>query len=411
MSFVFELPDLAEGTTEAQILEWLVAVGDTVVIDQDIVEVETAKAVVVIPSPTAGVVAELHGPVGAVMEVGMPLITFQTSDEPAVPAQPEEKTANLVGYGPSSSHRGRRRKTVPAASPEPAPEPTLAPAPVRALATPPVRKLAKTLGISLSSIVGTGAQGVVTRTDVEKAAQTEATTPTPTPAPPTSAPTVTPVAGIRRTIAQKMQMAHAIPTASAWLDADATGLMRLRSSLKKSHPDAGITPMAIVMFLTIKALNHVPVLNAHYLEGEIHTFSDVHLAFAASTDRGLLVPTIKDAHSKSIVEIASELRRLTTSARDGSIKPNELTGSTFTISNYGSLGMDGGIPLMNHPNTGILGIGAIGDKAIVEDGQVVVRPTVNLSLSFDHRVCDGAEASEFLTFLAQAVADPAVLLL
>ena len=286
---------------------------------------------------------------------------------------------------------------------------------------PPVRKLAKALGIALNTVTGTGTGGVITRADVEHAAlpataesappPEAAATPTAPPASAVSATTVTPVTGIRRTIAQKMQMAHAIPTASAWLDADATGLMRLRASLKKSHPDAGITPMAIVMFLTIKALNHVPVLNAHYLEGEIHTFSDVHLAFAASTDRGLLVPTIKDAHSKSIVEIASELRRLTSSARDGSIKPNELTGSTFTISNYGSLGMDGGIPLMNHPNTGILGIGAIGDKAIVENGQVVVRPTVNLSLSFDHRVCDGAEASEFLTFLAQAVADPAVLLL
>ncbi len=411
MVFVFDLPDLAEGTTEAQILEWLVQVGDTVTIDQDIVEVETAKAVVVIPSPTAGVVAELHGPVGAVMEVGKPLITFNTE---AHAADPEKKTANLVGYGPSSDHRGRRRRPA-ATSLVDVPDEL----PSRPLAKPPVRKLAKSLGIHLGSVAGTGVGGIVTRADVEEATQTKpATIPAPvstavaTPVPvPAANTSVIPVTGIRRTIAQKMEMAHAIPTASAWLDADATGLMRLRASLKKSHPDAGITPMAIVMFLTVKALNHVPVLNAHYREGEIHTFSDVHLAFAASTDRGLLVPTARDAHNMSIVEIAAELRRLTNSARDGSIKPNELVGSTFTISNYGSLGMDGGIPLMNHPNTGILGIGAITDKAVVEDGQVVIRPTVNLSLSFDHRVCDGAEASEFLTFLAQAVADPAVLLL
>jgi 2-oxoisovalerate dehydrogenase E2 component (dihydrolipoyl transacylase) len=405
--FVFDLPDLAEGTTEAQILEWLVQVGDTVTIDQDIVEVETAKAVVVIPSPTAGVVAELHGPVGAVMEVGKPLITFNTATQTA---DPEKKTANLVGYGPSSDHRGRRRRPA-ASSPAEVPDEV----PSRPLAKPPVRKLAKELGVHLGSVAGTGVGGIVTRADVEEATQAKPpamAAPVATPAPPPASNTsVIPVTGIRRTIAQKMEMAHAIPTASAWLDADATGLMRLRASLKKSHPDAGITPMAIVMFLTVKALNHVPVLNAHYRDGEIHTFSDVHLAFAASTDRGLLVPTARDAHNMSIVEIAAELRRLTNSARDGSIKPNELIGSTFTISNYGSLGMDGGIPLMNHPNTGILGIGAITDKAVVEAGQVVIRPTVNLSLSFDHRVCDGAEASEFLTFLAQAVADPAVLLL
>jgi 2-oxoisovalerate dehydrogenase E2 component (dihydrolipoyl transacylase) len=401
--FVFDLPDLAEGTTEAQILEWLVQVGDTVTIDQDIVEVETAKAVVVIPSPTAGVVAELHGPVGAVMEVGKPLITFNTA---AQTTDPEKKTANLVGYGPSSDHRGRRRRPA-ATSPVDVPDEM----PSRPLAKPPVRKLAKGLGIDLGSVAGTGVGGVVTRADVEEATHTKPAAIAKPVAAQASNTSVIPVTGIRRTIAQKMEMAHAIPTASAWLDADATGLMRLRASLKKSHPDAGITPMAIVMFLTVKALNHVPVLNAHYREGEIHTFSDVHLAFAASTDRGLLVPTARDAHNMSIVEIAAELRRLTNSARDGSIKPNELIGSTFTISNYGSLGMDGGIPLMNHPNTGILGIGAITDKAVVEAGQVVIRPTVNLSLSFDHRVCDGAEASEFLTFLAQAVADPAVLLL
>jgi len=223
--------------------------------------------------------------------------------------------------------------------------------------------------------------------------------------------TVTPVTGIRRTIAKKMEQAHAIPAASAWLDADATGLMRLRSSLKKSHPEAGVTPMAIIMFLTAKALDHVPVLNSHYVDDQILTFSDVHLGFAASTDRGLLVPSVKNADKASIIEISLELRRLTQAARDGKVTPAELGGSTFTISNYGSLGMDGGIPLLNPPNAGILGVSSIKDQAIVEDGAVVIQPTVNLSLSFDHRVCDGAEASEFLTFLAQAVADPAVLLL
>ncbi len=436
MSYVFNLPDLAEGTTEAQILEWLVSVGDTVEIDQDIVEVETAKAVVVIPSPTAGTVSELHGAAGTMMVVGEPLISFDVPSDtpkPLLGADEAEAPANLVGYGPSEGgHRRRRRRpsTAPAAS---------IAVTARPLAKPPVRRLAKELGVDLATIAGTGTGGVITRSDVEQAQSPE---PSPTPAPEAtpvapaaqaaSAPeatapparpasvepatshdgrTVTPVTGIRRTIAKKMEQAHAIPTASAWLNADATGLMRLRSSLKKSHPEAGVTPMAIIMFLTARALDHVPVLNSHYIDDQIITFSDVHLGFAASTDRGLLVPSVKDADKASIIEISLELRRLTQAARDGTVTPAELGGSTFTISNYGSLGMDGGIPLMNPPNTGILGVSSIKDQAIVEDGAVVIQPTVNLSLSFDHRVCDGAEASEFLTFLAQAVADPAVLLL
>ena len=451
MSYVFNLPDLAEGTTEAQILEWLVAEGDAVEIDQDIVEVETAKAVVVIPSPTAGVVSELHGEAGAMMLVGQPLISFDVPSGDSDEADEAEAPANLVGYGPSEGgHRRRRRASV-------APTGAIA-VDARPLAKPPVRKLAKELGVDLGTVAGTGSGGIITRADVELACSPEtnsalatpapvAPTPVPSPAPtaaPTAAPsptpipaptlasaaaapqarpasiepattnndrTVTPVTGIRRTIAKKMEQAHAIPAASAWLDADATGLMRLRSSLKKSHPEAGVTPMAIIMFLTAKALEHVPVLNSHYVDDQIITFSDVHLGFAASTDRGLLVPSVKNADKASIIEISLELRRLTQAARDGKVTPAELGGSTFTISNYGSLGMDGGIPLLNPPNTGILGVSSIKDQAMVEDGAVVIQPTVNLSLSFDHRVCDGAEASEFLTFLAQAVADPAVLLL
>ena len=427
MSYVFNLPDLAEGTTEAQILEWLVAEGDSVEIDQDIVEVETAKAVVVIPSPTAGVVSELHGEAGAMMLVGQPLISFDIASGDSDEADKADAPANLVGYGPSQGgHRRRRRSSA-----EPREAIALA---GRPFAKPPARKLAKELGVDLGTVAGTGSGGVITRADVELACSPETNaahaTPapvTPTPAPAAVAPparpasvepattntdrTVTPVTGIRRTIAKKMEQAHAIPAASAWLDADATGLMRLRSSLKKSHPEAGVTPMAIIMFLTAKALDHVPVLNSHYVDDQILTFSDVHLGFAASTDRGLLVPSVKNADKASIIEISLELRRLTQAARDGKVTPAELGGSTFTISNYGSLGMDGGIPLLNPPNAGILGVSSIKDQAIVEDGAVVIQPTVNLSLSFDHRVCDGAEASEFLTFLAQAVADPAVLLL
>ena len=433
MRVTFDLPDLGEGLTEAEIIEWKVDVGDQVGLDQEIVEVSTAKAVVVIPSPHAGVVAELHGAAGDVLDVGAPLISFEVeggegstvpAEPPAVVASdsaettPSDRSPNLVGYGVAEDtvDTGRRRRrhavgapqvaTVSSASaPDAA---TRAADGSRPLAKPPVRKLARELGIDLAAIPGTGPGGVVTRDDVHAAAEA-----TPQPAPSLDTPDaagaqtrLVPVRGVRRNIAARMEASGAIPAAAAWQETRADGLLELRDELNEARPDARITPFAIVLRVVVAALREVPMLNTHYSDEGILVHGSVHLGVAASTDRGLLVPVIRDADRKSIWDLNDELRRLTTAARNRTIAPTELIGSTFTVTNYGALGLDGGIPLINAPEVGILGIGAIRSRAVVtRKGKVRKAPTAQLTLSFDHRVADGAEAARFVGYVAERIAD------
>ncbi|UCG40873.1 MAG: 2-oxo acid dehydrogenase subunit E2 [Acidimicrobiia bacterium] len=406
MARTFNLPDLGEGLTEAEIVEWRVAVGDDVALDQEIVEVETAKASVVIPSPFAGVVLELHGAAGDAMEVGAPLITFADageaaeathSDSAATAPDDEERTPNLVGYGATSDRSRRRRRGT---SPSHAASDT-EPAPTKPRAKPPVRKLAKDLGVDLGSVRATGKDHTITRDDVQAAA-------TGVPGPATGG--TIPVRGVRRTIARQMERSHAIPSAAAWVEADASGLVRLRKALAARHPEERITSLAIVCRLVVEALREVPHLNARWSEEEITLLDDIHLGIAVATDRGLVVPVVRNAHTQSIRELAGSMADKVDGARANTLPPTDLVGSTFTITNFGALGMDGGIPLINHPEVGILGMGRLIDRPHVEAGTVVVRPTVTLSLSFDHRVADGSEASRFLSVLAELVAEPAILL-
>ncbi len=417
----FNLPDLGEGLTEAEILEWKVAEGDEVRLDQEIVEVSTAKAVVVIPSPHAGVVATLHGAPGDVLEVGTPLITYRVGEEsppeeaapadatPGTTEQPapdegpgDERSPNLVGYGATEDRVGRRgrRRSTPTAAPAPAGD--------RPRAKPPVRKLAKDLGVDLGAVAPSGPSGTITREDVRAAAGAPPEQPEtqPTPATPaTPGGSVEPVRGVRRNIAQRMEVAGAIPAASAWHEARVEGLLELRDELADANPDTRITPFAIVLRLVVSALRSVPALNAHWTDEGIRRFDEVHLGFAAATDRGLLVPVIRDAHQRSILELNAELRRLTDEAREGTIAPTELIGSTFTVTNYGALGMDGGIPLINAPEVAILGVGRVVDRPVAtRKGKVRVAPTAQLTLSFDHRVSDGAEAADFLGWVAERLA-------
>ncbi|MEX1288569.1 MAG: dihydrolipoamide acetyltransferase family protein [Acidimicrobiia bacterium] len=416
----FNLPDLGEGLTEAEILEWKIAEGDEVRLDQEIVEVSTAKAVVVIPSPHAGIVATLHGAPGDVLEVGTPLITYRVGEEaPAEEAAPadtapgeteqpaaiaespgDERSPNLVGYGATEDRVGRRgrRRSAPTATP--------APAGGRPKAKPPVRKLAKDLGVDLGAVAPSGPGGTITRDDVRAAAGTPPDQPAPMPTPTTEATkpggAVEPVRGVRRSIAQRMEVAGAIPAASAWHEARVDGLLELRDELADANPDTRITPFAIVLRLVVSALRSVPALNAHWTDEGIRRFDEVHLGFAAATDRGLLVPVIRDAHQRSILELNAELRRLTDEARAGTIAPTELIGSTFTVTNYGALGMDGGIPLINAPEVAILGVGRVVERPVAtRKGKVRVAPTAQLTLSFDHRVSDGAEAADFLGWVAE----------
>lgn len=405
MAKTFNLPDLGEGLTEAEIVAWRVAVGDDVALDQEIVEVETAKASVVIPSPFAGIVTTLHGAPGDTIAVGAPLITFDgDAEDPgagapddAGDASDEERTPNLVGYG-ATSDRSRRRRRTP--RDEGHTEPSSR---TRPKAKPPVRKLAKDLGVDLRSVPPTGPDGTISRDDVLAAAPAAPTTSTP-------AATVIPVRGVRRTIARQMTRSHEIPSAATWVEAEASGLVRLRRALSARHPEERITGLAIIARLVVDALREVPVLNARWSEEEITILDGVHLGIAVATDRGLVVPVVRDADRLGIRQLAAEVARVVDAARDNTLPPSELVGSTFTITNFGALGMDGGIPLINHPEVGILGMGRLTDRPFVEAGVVGARPTLNLSLAFDHRVADGAEASRFLSRLADLVAEPALLL-
>lgn len=418
----FLLPDLGEGLTEGVIVRWLVAVGDDVEVDQAVAEIETAKAVVEVPSPFAGTVTALHAEVGDEVAVGLPLVSIDVggsddaSGEPS-PGSDGESGSVLVGYGTGEKRTGRRRRS--AARPA-----TAEPSPERPLATPPVRKMAKDMGIDLADVPASGPEGTVTRDDIRAYAASlddDDRSDQPAvasggdravPADPDRVERI-PVRGVRKRIAEKMARSRReIADATTWVDCDATALMQLRDELHADHPDVGITPLAIIMRAAVAGLEQFPILNARLdtEAQEIVVPSFVHMGFAAQTDRGLVVPVITDAHRRSTLELAGELRRLARGARDGSLAPNEVTGGTFTVSNYGSFGVDGASAVINHPEVAILGTGRISDRPWVVDGQIVVRQVMQLSIAFDHRVADGGEAAGFLRFVADCVERPGRLL-
>lgn len=383
----FLLPDLGEGLTEAEIVRWLVGVGDTVALDQPIAEVETAKAVVEVPSPFAGTVAALHAAEGAHVQVGAPLMSVELAE-----SDNGASGALLVGYGTGQAHSRRRN-----------PRPSEVPQSDRPRAKPPVRKLAKELGVDLDKVNGSGPEGLVTRADVKAAAEAAA------PAAPGEEVERIPLRGVRRAIAEKMTASRReVPEATAWVDCDATGLCKLRDRLNADHTAVRVSPLAIILRACVAGLRQFPSLNASIdvERGEIVLHRQVNLGIAVHTDRGLLVPVVTDAHQLSTLQIAAELRRLATAARDGSVTPAELVGSTFSISNYGSLGVDGGNPVINYPEAAILGVGRIAERPWVHKGKVTPRKVVQLSIAFDHRICDGADAAGFLRLIADCVEDP-----
>ncbi len=380
---VFLLPDLGEGLIEAEVVHWLVAVGDTVASDQPVAAVETEKAVVEIPSPFPGTVLTLHADEGAQVQVGQPLITVEVGPSSAA-AQPG---GVLVGYG-TGAGRSRRR-----AQHDPLP-------PSHPRAKPPVRKLAKDLGVDLARVSGSGPDGVITREDVQAAAEpVQAISPTAS----------IPLRGARKAMAAKMSAARReIPDASAYVDCDATRLSRLRHRLAEAHPGVRMPALAIILRACVAGLREFPSLNScmDAERGEVVLHPHINLGFAAATERGLMVPVIKDAHTMPLLRIAAELSRLTTLAREGTAQPSDLAGGTFTVSNYGSLGIDGGTPIINFPEAAILGVGRIADRPWVHNGAVKPRKVARLSITFDHRIADGAEAAGFLRFVADCVEHP-----
>ncbi|QBJ91460.1 2-oxo acid dehydrogenase subunit E2 [Streptomyces seoulensis] len=435
----FKLPDLGEGLTEAEIVRWLVAVGDVVAIDQPVVEVETAKAMVEVPCPYGGVVTARYGEEGTELPVGAPLITVAVGSPDAAavgpagePAAEAEGSGNvLVGYGTQAPARRRRRVrtqltvangTAPAA-PAPAPAPTLTPEPAapESLApqgpvpviSPLVRKLARDNGVDLHALRGTGPDGLILRADVEAALRVEATAP-PTTAPPTAASEGTriPLKGVRGAVAEKLSRSRReIPDATCWVDADATELLRARAAMNATGAPK-ISLVALLARICAAALARFPELNS-YVDTEareVVQLPGVHLGFAAQTERGLVVPVVRDAHTRDAESLTAEFARLTEAARAGRLTPGELTGGTFTLNNYGVFGVDGSTPIINHPEAAMLGVGRIVPKPWVHEGELAVRQVVQLSLTFDHRVCDGGTAGGFLRYVADCVEQPAVLL-
>jgi pyruvate dehydrogenase E2 component (dihydrolipoamide acetyltransferase) len=435
------LPDLGEGLTEATLVRWLVAPGDVVAQDQIIAEVETAKATVELPSPFAGTVARCHAEEGDDVAVGAVVLSLAGEptgqqagdgqvgvDEPADDGQPagdesagdesagdgdrdgDDGGSLLVGYGTATS-RGRRRRSHGAHRP-----PTMRVG--RPRAKPPVRKLAKDLGVDLEQVTGSGPDGRITRDDVRAASQAAVAAAGPAAAEPVAAakPTGsrrTPVAGVRARIADHLSVAwREIPAASCWITCDATELLAVRAALARAHPDVRITPLALVLRCCVVALRDVPQLNASFdaEARELVHHDAVHLGVATQTERGLVVPVIRDAGDRSVLDLATAVGELAAAARDNTLPPAQMVGGTFTVSNFGAFGVDGGTPIVNHPEAAIVGVGRIAPRPWVVDRTVEVRDVIELSLTFDHRVCDGGEAAGFLRRLADLVEQPTLLL-
>jgi pyruvate dehydrogenase E2 component (dihydrolipoamide acetyltransferase) len=443
---IFLLPDVGEGLVEAEIVTWKVKVGDVVTLNQPLVDIETAKAVVELPSPYAGTVTALHGEVGDVIEVHHPLITFDVGGQgapatSAVAAAPEAadgagRDAVLVGYGVANEEavatRTHRRK---ASAPTPS---VVAAAPARAGAThsalaprstPPVRLYAKQQGIDIATLNGTGRDGLVTRSDVERALGAPA-------APATSAVLSGPdttsrfvgrdlaswssgpkeeriaVKGVLRSMSDAMvQSAFSAPHAAVWVRVDATRTVELLDSLKLRPSLAGVrlSPLTIVALAMCDGARHYPGINSSFdaANAEVVVRRSVNLGIAANTPRGLIVPSIKGADQLDLFAMANALNTLVDKARAGTTTPEEMLGTTLTITNVGPFRVDGAMPILP-PGTGaIVAVGQIAKAPWVVADAVVVRHVVELSMSFDHRQVDGAMASAFLAHVGHFLEDPA----
>lgn len=376
----FLVPDLGEGLQDATITSWAVDVGDQVELNQTLCTVETNKAEVEIPSPYAGRVVERGGEAGQTLDVGSLLLRIETSEDVA----PQRKPV-LVGYGADDAMDVSRRVRARSGRPR---------------AKPPVRKLAAELNVDLAAVSASGPDGIVTGDDVRQAAGTVVET--------------VPVRGVQAEMARRMALSRReIPDAHASVTVDGGALLRLRDRLGDTDPP--VTPFVLTLRLLTLALTHHPALNATWIETadgpQIHRHSAIHLGFGVAAPRGLLVPVITDAHDRTTRELAAAVARLVDEARTGRVRPADLSGSTFTVSNFGALGVDDGVPVINHPEAAILGMGSLKPRPVVIDGEVVARPTMTLTCAFDHRVADGAMVAAFLRELRELIETPEVALL
>jgi len=480
----FKLPDVGEGLTEAEIVRWHVAPGDQVRVNQTIVEIETAKAVVELPCPFEGVVAGLLAAEGDTVEVGRPIIQVETEPDgaaaptgeaqPAAAAEEPRPAAEaaagaaegesggrrpvLVGYGVKAGATRRRPRrpgpgrgpagTAPAAPSFPGAAATAAPAPPPAvppaagggpgggraipLAKPPVRKLAKDLGVDLATVTGTGPNGTITRDDVRRAAAATppaatvpaATVPAATvpavpvtPAAPQAAPAGReeriPVKGVMKAMASAMvASAFSVPHVTEFLQVDVTATVDAVARLR-AMPDFAevkVSPLLLVARALITAARRHPLINSSWAGDEVVVKHYVNLGIAVATERGLVVPNIKDAQELSLPGLAKALNELTARAREGRSQPAEMTGGTITITNVGVFGVDAGTPIINPGEAAILAFGRIRDMPWVVDGAIVPRKVCTLALSFDHRIIDGELGSAVLREVGAMLEDPLRLL-
>lgn len=455
----FMLPDLGEGLTEADVVQWLIAPGDEVALNQTLAEVETAKAVVELPSPYEGVIAALHAEAGATVAVGAPLLTFEiTVDEPEGPAAPaaaqdaaedaatdtlkdaapqgEQKAQpNLVGYGaaPSAAGRPARRTRRAASTPRPdtavleaAPHdaipatPTEVPPGERPRSTPPVRAHAKALGIEIALVAADVGERRITRDDVDAYAARVGAAAAPASAPTAAVPADLGadgdraerrirVRGVRRhTAAAMVQSAFSAPHVTVFHTVDVTATMDLIDALSRDRSLEGrrIGPLTVVAKAVCLALPRTPGLNARWDDDDIVERDYVDLGIAVATERGLVVPNIRDAERMTLLGLADALAELTATARAGKSSPADLAGGTFSLTNIGVFGVEGGTPILPPGQSGILALGAVQKRPWEHRGEIALREVMTLSLSFDHRVVDGAEGARFLKDVADILQEP-----
>ncbi|SDF75500.1 pyruvate dehydrogenase E2 component (dihydrolipoamide acetyltransferase) [Blastococcus aurantiacus] len=458
----FNLPDVGEGLTEAEVLQWLVAVGDTVTVNQPLCEVETAKAAVELPSPHAGRVVELLVEAGATVDVGTPIITIDTGEGAEAPPETGgtgligETTANgrtavLVGYGPrtTDARRRPRRTDTTESTPLLATAPDARSKPVRhgglevgrqaeaaavradaasstavapgrrgprPLAKPPVRRYAKDCGVDLATVRGTGAGGVITRADVDAARALAPAAVVAVPRTPSAGEQRIPIRGVRKhTAAAMVASAFTAPHVTEFLTVDVTRTMKLRDRLatRPELAELKLSPLLFVAKAVLLAIGRHPMINSSWDEAaqEIVVHGQVNLGIAAATPRGLVVPNIRDAGRMSLAELAGELAELTATARAGRTPPAAMTGGTLTITNVGVFGVDTGTPILNPGEAAILAFGAVRDRPWVHKGKIRVRQVTQLALSFDHRIVDGELGSRFLADVGAVLQDPGSALL
>ena len=430
-NFVFKLPDIGEGVVEGEVVQWHVSVGDSVSEDDPIVDVMTDKATVTIPSPVSGVISSLSGDVGDMIAVGSSLMEIDSEGEGGGPAAEDTEVQEPVPdpdppKAPEPAPAPKAPEPAPAPkAPEPAPAPK-APEPApseilsqtgRVLASPAVRKRARENDVNLSNVRGSGPAGRIRHADLDAfIAAGGAVSGAPPMAYSLKRTEVTPVkvVGLRRKISEQMSLSKSrIPHFSYFEEVDITELENLRQILNSTRDEnqPKLTYLPFIMIALAKIMPDHPECNAHFDDeaGVVNRNAAVNLGIATQTDRGLYVPVVKHVESMDIWKTASEMQRVSGSARDGSASLDELTGSTFTITSLGREGGLGATPIINHPEVAILGVHKAREMPVARNGEIVIRRIMNLSSAFDHRVVDGADGASLIQHLKRMLENPALI--